>query len=323
MEFWRNLFSGEGFVARRVCGVWDDSLVALHVVSDGVIWMSYLWIPLVMLGSYFAHKNKIRLHGPILWILLLYVVFITACGWTHFFDALMFYHPVYRINGLLRALTAVVSLATAVSLVRLVPMAISAPLTILAQQAALHQQHVWLRDILDSATDGRLRLCEDRSELPRRLGERPVAVEVSAASDLRSVRKALQGVAETMGFDRPRINDLISAVHEASMNALVHADAATVHSYRNADEVQIWIEDKGAGIPLDKLPISTLKQGYSTAGTAGQGWSLILLCVNAAFLLTGPEGTVLVLEMHRESGQQSVPVSAAVGGDIMAAERGG
>ena len=319
MEFWQKLFSGEGFMPRRVCGVWDDSLIWLHVVSDTIIWLSYLWIPLVMLWSYYAHKKSLRLHGPILWILALYVIFITACGWTHFFDALMFYHPVYRVNGLLRGLTALVSLATAISLVRLVPMAITAPLTILAQQAAIHQQHAWLRDILDSATDGCLRLCETRAELPRRLGGDPVTVEVSTGTDLRSVRRALQRVAETMGFDRSRINDLISSVHEAAMNALVHADAATVHGYGDTDRVQIWIEDHGPGIPLDKLPISTLKQGYSTGGTAGQGWSLILLCVNAAYLLTGPEGTVLVLEMEREPRQQSVPVSAAVGGDIVTA----
>lgn len=316
MEFWQKLWSGQGFMPRRSCGLWDESLISLHVVSDVVIWLAYLWIPLVMLGSYWVHKKTLRLHTPILLLLGLYVVFITACGWTHFFDALMFYNPVYRINGLVRALTAIVSLATALSLVKLVPQAITAPVTILAQRAALHQQHAWLRDIMDSATGGTLRLCETTHELPRPLGPETMAVEVAEASQLRSARQAAQRLAQDAGFDPSRSDDLLTAANEAAMNALAHAGGATVRGHTGTDRVQIWVEDKGPGIPLDKLPISTLKQGYSTAGSAGQGWYMILNLVDAAYLWTGPQGTILVLEMGRTAGRQAVPVAAAVGGDI-------
>jgi anti-sigma regulatory factor (Ser/Thr protein kinase) len=316
VEFWQNLFNGQGFMPRRACGLWDDSLIRLHVVSDAVIWLSYLWIPLVMLGSYCAQRKTLRLHKPMLWIFLLYIVFITACGWTHFFDALMFYNPVYRVNGLVRAVTAVVSFATAVSLIRLVPQAITAPVTILTQKAALHQQHVWLRDILDSATDGILKLCETRAELPEPLGQEPAMIEVTEASGLRPGRLLAQNLAQTAGFDRSRTDDLLTAVNEATMNALVHAGSATVSGYSAADRVQVWVEDRGPGIPLDRLPVSTLKQGYSTAGSAGQGWYMILSFVDGTYLLTGPEGTVVVLEMSRVSSRRAVPFSAMVGGDV-------
>lgn len=316
LGFWNSLFSGDGFMPRRHCGTWDSFLVGLHVVSDVVIWLSYLWIPLVMLGSYYAHKKHLHIRGPILWLLLLYVIFITACGWTHFFDALMFWEPVYRANGVVRALTAVVSLATAVSLVRLVPQAITAPVTIITQQAALHQQNLWLRDILDSATGGVLKLCEASSDLPAPLADTPETVAVANESQLRAVRQSVQGLAARAGFDRGRTGDLLTAAHEAAMNALRHAGGARVRSYGTDETVQVWVEDEGSGIPLDKLPISTLKQGYSTAGTAGQGWFLVLTFVDAAYLLTGPTGTTVVLEMGREQPHQSVPFSEVVGGDV-------
>lgn len=319
MDFWTNLLSGAGFMPRRVCGVWDDALVAQHVVSDVVIWLAYLWIPLVMIWSYYAHKKVLRLHGPLLLIFLLYTIFITACGWTHFFDALMFYNPVYRLNGVVRAVTAIASLGTAISLVKLMPQAITAPVTILSQQVALHQQYAWLRDILDSVTDGRLQLCETEAELPSRSGTETLRVEIADPGDLRTARKAVDRMAQATEMDPARCLDLISSVSEAAMNALVHTGRGEVIGYSAPGKLQVWIRDTGAGIPLDKLPISTLKQGYSTAGSAGQGWFMILSFTDSVYLHTGSKGTTVVLEMNQTADPQPVPFSSAVGGDIATA----
>ena len=301
---------------RRFCGVWEPSLIIMHVVSDIIIWLAYLWIPLVMLWAWRRNGRVVRLPASLLLILLLYALFITACGWTHFFDALMFYNPAYRINGLVRMFTALVSLATAVSLVRLVPLAVHAPVTILTQQAALRQQQEWLRDILDSATGGVLKLCRTEADLPAPLSDTPLAVEVIEEKQLRQVRQSVQRLTRQAEFDRERAGEMLTAVHEATMNALHHGGSVRVRAYASEATVQVWIEDKGSGISLDKLPLSTLKQGYSTAGTAGQGWFLVLSFVDRADLLTGPEGTCLVLTMNREAAPRPVPFAAAVGGDI-------
>jgi anti-sigma regulatory factor (Ser/Thr protein kinase) len=317
VDFWRNLFNSKGFVPRTLCGDWSGGLISLHVVSDAVIWLAYLWIPLVMIWSYQKHRHQLKIAVPVGAILTMYVLFITACGWTHFFDALMFYKPVYRINGLVRFLTAVVSFGTAVSLVRLMPAAISAPITIIMQKMALRQQQRWLHDILDAATDGVLKLCEAKEELPAPLVGEHARVEVRDSKDLRRVRAAVQELMQRTGFPQDRVLDLVSALHEAVMNALVHAHGATVNAFATTDLVQVWIEDKGAGIPLDKLPIATLKQGFSTAGTAGQGWFLVLTFVDRAYLVTGLEGTTLVIEMAAQSvHNKAVPFSSAVGGDV-------
>jgi anti-sigma regulatory factor (Ser/Thr protein kinase) len=207
---------------------------------------------------------------------------------------------------------------TAISLVRLMPLAIKAPVTILTQRATLRQQQAWLRDILDSVTDGRLKLCADRSDLPDPLGPEPATISITAPSGLRGLRKLVRDAASQAGFETSQDHGLLSSVHEAAMNALVHAGAATVRCYSAQNRVQVWIEDTGPGISLDKLPIATLKQGYSSIGTAGQGWHLILSFVDAAYLLTGPDGTTLVLEMDCAA-RRLVPVSAAVGGDVLPA----
>jgi anti-sigma regulatory factor (Ser/Thr protein kinase) len=251
--------------------------------------------------------------------LFLYVTFITACGWTHFMDAMMFFQPAYRINGLVRCLTAIVSFMTAVSLLRLIPQAITAPITIITQQAALKQQHQWLRDILDAATGGVLHLCESSAELPPPAASTGQSVAVHVASDLRSVRQMTERISQAVGLSPTQTEDFTCACHEATMNALVHAQGATVNGYIDYahGRAQVWVEDTGSGIPLDRLPISTLKQGYSTAGTAGQGWFLVLTMVDRAYLLTGRGGTRLVLEVSREPSRPSaIPFSHSVGGDV-------
>ncbi len=42
------LFDSSGFVPRRLCGEWTTELVLLHNLSDALIWLAYLAIPVVL-----------------------------------------------------------------------------------------------------------------------------------------------------------------------------------------------------------------------------------------------------------------------------------
>ena len=53
----------------------------------------------------------------------LFGAFILLCGLTHFIDAMMFWWPAYRLNGLLRFLTACVSWLTVFALIKVLPQA--------------------------------------------------------------------------------------------------------------------------------------------------------------------------------------------------------
>ena len=78
-DFFARLFDPSGFVPRRVCGDWTPGLVWLHNVSDALIWLAYLAIPLVLLVI--ARRRK---DVPFRAVYFLFVAFILTCGFTHF-----------------------------------------------------------------------------------------------------------------------------------------------------------------------------------------------------------------------------------------------
>ena len=119
--FWHNLFSPAGFMPRQSCGIWTKGEIYLHNASDFLIWAAYLTIPIVLL--YFVFRRREGL--PFRNLFLLFGMFIVSCGTTHFMEIVMFYYPIYRIAGLLKFFTAVISWATVVALAPAIPRALS------------------------------------------------------------------------------------------------------------------------------------------------------------------------------------------------------
>ncbi|RYG70705.1 PAS domain S-box protein, partial [bacterium] len=119
-DFFRLLFSGQGFVPRALCGNWSPGLIRLHNVSDFFIWTAYLAIPivLVIVASRKGHSVPFR---QIFW---LFGLFILACGTTHLMDIILFYDPMYRLSGLIKAITAAASWGTVFALFHVVPQAL-------------------------------------------------------------------------------------------------------------------------------------------------------------------------------------------------------
>jgi hypothetical protein len=115
-------FSAESFLPHGLCLLWDSGLLWLHVVSDGLITFSYLCISIALI--YLVKKRK-DLAFP--WIFSLFGSFIFLCGVTHAFGIWILWVPVYWIEGEVKLLTAVVSLATTVLLVPLIPKALALP----------------------------------------------------------------------------------------------------------------------------------------------------------------------------------------------------
>lgn len=107
-------FDTTGFVPRRACGDWSPVLMWTHVVSDVVIWLAYVSIPVVLI--WFT-----RLKGvPFPRVFVLFAAFILACGCVHLVEAAIFFEPLYRLSGLLKFVTAGVSVATVVALIPVV-----------------------------------------------------------------------------------------------------------------------------------------------------------------------------------------------------------
>ncbi len=121
MQLLHKLFSSD-FLPHGTCYLWNPQIVWLHVISDAVITASYYCIPLVLL--YLVKKRR---DIPFNWILWMCAAFILGCGTTHLMEVWTIWHPSYLLAGIIKALTAAVSVVTAVFLLRLLPKALSLP----------------------------------------------------------------------------------------------------------------------------------------------------------------------------------------------------
>lgn len=119
-ELWTNLFTSGSFIPHGHCYLWKTDLVWLHLVSDSVIALAYYSIPATLF--YFVRKRQ---DLPFHWIFLLFSGFILACGTTHIMEIWTLWYPTYWLSGLVKAVTAMLSLLTAVELVPLVPQALA------------------------------------------------------------------------------------------------------------------------------------------------------------------------------------------------------
>ncbi len=98
------------------CYLWDPPVVWLHVISDGLITLSYYCIPVVLI--YFIRKNRNIPFNRISWM---FATFIMACGTTHLLEIWNVWHASYLLAGVVKGITAAASLLTAGMLIPLVP----------------------------------------------------------------------------------------------------------------------------------------------------------------------------------------------------------
>jgi PAS domain S-box-containing protein len=110
------------FMPHGFCYLWDPRIVWLHVISDGLIALSYYCIPVILI--FFIRKNRDLPFNNIFWM---FGTFILACGTTHLMEIWNVWHGSYLLAGVIKAITAAVSVATAAVLVPLVPKVISLP----------------------------------------------------------------------------------------------------------------------------------------------------------------------------------------------------
>ena len=128
-------------------------MVWLHVIADGLIALSYYCIPVVLI--YFIRKNRDIPFNRIFWM---FGTFILACGTTHVMEIWNVWHGSYLLAGVLKAVTAAVSVITAGMLIPLVPKVISLPGRAHLQEVNRKlQQEIAERKRFDAPTNDPLR----------------------------------------------------------------------------------------------------------------------------------------------------------------------
>jgi len=112
----------EEFMPHGYCYRWNAQVLWLHVISDGLIVLSYFCIPIALV--YFVHKRR---DIPFNWIFWMFGIFILGCGTTHLMEIWTVWHGSYWLSGGVKAVTAAASITTAIMLVPLLPKAIALP----------------------------------------------------------------------------------------------------------------------------------------------------------------------------------------------------
>jgi len=219
-EFLSKLFSSD-FMPHGACYLWRPEIVWLHAASDTLIALSYYLIPIVLI--YFVRK---RTDLPFNWIFVMFGAFILACGTTHVMEVWAIWDPVYRLSGVIKAFTAVVSIATAVMLVKLIPQALALPSPTQLRTAnlnlereikerrlveeALHHAHDELEARVRDRTE---QLARANEELRKEIVERQNAQEAlhTAQSELAHVTR-VTSMGELMASIAHEVNQPLSAI---------------------------------------------------------------------------------------------------------------
>ena len=119
-----DFFGIKNFAPHGYCLSWSPILLWLHVASDLLITLAYYSIPLILV--YFIRQRK---DFPYPWLSIMFAGFIVACGTTHLLSAITIWTPLYWLEGLLKAFTAIISVATAVLMLWVIPRVLSLPST--------------------------------------------------------------------------------------------------------------------------------------------------------------------------------------------------
>ena len=137
--FFERLLDSSMFSPHGICLLWEPELIWLHVTSDALIAMAYFSIPIAL--AIFVSKRRDLKFG---WLYWAFGVFILACGFTHVLSIYTLWVPIYGIEGLVKAATAIASVFTAGMLWPLLPelLTIPSPFELRQVRAALEEEEL-------------------------------------------------------------------------------------------------------------------------------------------------------------------------------------
>jgi signal transduction histidine kinase len=212
------------YLPHGVCYAWQPGLIRLHLVSDVLIGLAYLAIPVAL-----VHFIRRRTDIPFNWMFLLFGLFIVACGATHWMEVLTLWNPVYWVAGTVKAITAAASVPTAILLFMLIPKAVALPsiAQLEAAKAALEREVAQRREA-EAALE------EARRDLERRVEDRTSELRVANGLLERQREELAQADRAKGNFLAILSHELRNPVHAIRMNARVIGAKAVEPAFASA-----------------------------------------------------------------------------------------
>lgn len=180
------------------CYLWKPSLLWSYAISDGVIALAYLVIPLSLVRIVRRRKDF-----TYMWMVTLFAVFILGCGTTHVFDVINIWKPFYNIDAGVRIITALASIGTAMMLLVITPRLILIPSA--RQWKEINEELRSLNENLEQKVQERtaklaqsMARIELQNEDLKRVNEELDNFLYTAAHDLKSPISNLEGLVQMM-----------------------------------------------------------------------------------------------------------------------------
>lgn len=229
------------FMPHGMCFLWLPEVMALHIISDALIALAYFSIPFAILRFVRGRDDLEPRHRK---MALLFAAFIAFCGLTHVLSIYVLWVPIYIFEGWLKAITAIVSVATAISLLRLIPAALKLPSAgSMRAEIAAHKETMIALDAARAALAGRVRRSEDA---------------------LRENEAKFKSVAENM-------SEGLVIFHEDASVVFLNPAAASLHGFEREADGMVRREDlpgqwrgfdiNGSLVPFEDWPIARVIRG--------------------------------------------------------------
>jgi signal transduction histidine kinase len=251
IEFLRKLFVSD-FMPHGHCYYWDPAVLWLNVISDGLIALSYYAIPF-LLFQFMRRRKDLSFQ----WIFVAFGAFILACGTTHLMAVWTIWTATYRLDGVIKAITALASILTAILLAPLVPKLIALP-----SPAQLEAINAGLEKEVGERKNAEEQVRRMNMELEQRVAERTAELLTaneqlsSANTELRSEiarRESLEG----------------QLLHAQKMEAVGRLAGGVAHDFNNILTVILGWSDMILAMPnLDTIVGRSIEEIRNAANRA-------------------------------------------------------
>lgn len=307
-EMWKSFFTSGPFIPHGHCYLWHTPLVWLHVASDSIIALAYFSIPITLV--YFISKRE---DLPFNWIFGLFGAFIVACGMTHIFELWTLWHPTYWLSGTMKAITALISFATAILLVDLMPQALALPSPAQLESAnRLLEAEIVERQLAEAA------LKKAKEELEIRVEERTAELKFQTQQLEQALSELKQAQSKLIHSEKmSSLGQLIAGVAHEINNPINFIYANVTHAREYADSllelVNIYQEQYPNPLPTIKEKLQSVDLDFIIYDLP----KILISMKNGAERILGIVKSLRIFSRHDEAEMKLADVHEGIDSTLM------